>query len=286
MALHMGLNSDSVYLWTLPMFHCNGWCFPWAVTAMGGVHLCLPKVDAGGDLAASARSRGSAHFCAAPTVLTMTIWDPDAGKALVAGCASRPAARRRRRRCSSGSRQLGMDITHLYGLTETYGPSVICDWRSEWNSLPHRRAGAAQGAAGRGQRRSASRCASSTRTAHDVPADGNDDGRDRDTRQQRDARLLPRRRSDAQSLPGRLVPDRRPRRHACGRLRRAARSRQGHHHLRRREHLVGRGRAGAHEPSRGARGRRRRGSRREMGRGSGRLRHAQGPVRDSDRDAS
>jgi fatty-acyl-CoA synthase len=136
MALHMGLDSDSVYLWTLPMFHCNGWCFPWAVTAMGGVHLCLPKVEASA-IWRHMRESGVSHFCAAPTVLTMTIWDPGAGKEKLprpvrigtGGAPPTPALLER-------LAELGMDITHLYGLTETYGPSVICDWRSEWNALP------------------------------------------------------------------------------------------------------------------------------------------------------
>jgi fatty-acyl-CoA synthase len=136
MALHMGLNSDSVYLWTLPMFHCNGWCFPWAVTAMGGVHLCLPKVEAAA-IWRHMRESGVSHFCAAPTVLTMTIWDPGAGKAKLprpvrigtGGAPPTPALLER-------LAELGMDITHLYGLTETYGPSVLCEWRSEWNALP------------------------------------------------------------------------------------------------------------------------------------------------------
>ena len=136
MALHMGLNSDSVYLWTLPMFHCNGWCFPWAVTAMGGLHLCLPKVEASA-IWRHMRESGVSHFCAAPTVLTMTIWDPGAGKEKLprpvrigtGGAPPTPALLER-------LAELGMDITHLYGLTETYGPSVLCDWRSEWNALP------------------------------------------------------------------------------------------------------------------------------------------------------
>jgi len=135
MALHMGLNSDSVFLWTLPMFHCNGWCFPWAVTAMGGVHLCLPKVEAAA-IWRHMRESGVSHFCAAPTVLTMTIWDPSAGKTRLprpvrigtGGAPPTPALLER-------LAELGMDITHLYGLTETYGPAVICDWRSEWNQL-------------------------------------------------------------------------------------------------------------------------------------------------------
>ena len=136
MALHMGLDSDSVYLWTLPMFHCNGWCFPWAVTAMGGVHLCLPKLEASA-IWKHMKESGVTHFCAAPTVLTMTIWDPQAGKTSLArkirigtgGAPPTPALLER-------LAELGMDITHLYGLTETFGPAVICEWRSEWDRLP------------------------------------------------------------------------------------------------------------------------------------------------------
>jgi len=134
MALHMGITSDSVYLWTLPMFHCNGWCFPWGVTAMGGVHLCLPKVDAG-DIWRHTRESGVSHFCAAPTVLTMTIWHPGASKAprririATGGAPPAPALLER-------LAHLDMDITHLYGLTETFGPAAICEWRSEWNLLP------------------------------------------------------------------------------------------------------------------------------------------------------
>jgi fatty-acyl-CoA synthase len=134
MALHMGLTSDSVHLWTLPMFHCNGWCFPWAVTATGAMHLCLPKMDAS-SIWRHMRESGVTHFCAAPTVLTMTIWDPSASKLPrpvrigTGGAPPTPALLER-------LAELGMDITHLYGLTETYGPSVICDWRTEWKSLP------------------------------------------------------------------------------------------------------------------------------------------------------
>jgi acyl-CoA synthetase (AMP-forming)/AMP-acid ligase II len=134
MVAHMGLTSDSVYLWTLPMFHCSGWCFPWAVTAMGGVHLCLRRVEASA-IWRSMRESGVTHLCAAPTVLTMTIWDPGANRLPrpvrigTGGAPPTPALLER-------LAELGMDITHLYGLTETYGPSVICDWRSEWNRLP------------------------------------------------------------------------------------------------------------------------------------------------------
>ena len=134
MAAHMGLNSDSVHLWTLPMFHCNGWCFPWGVTAMGGVHLCLRKLEASA-IWRHMRESGVTHFCAAPTVLTMTIWEPSASRLprpVRIGTGGAPPTPALLERLAT----LGMDITHLYGLTETYGPSVICDWRTEWNQLP------------------------------------------------------------------------------------------------------------------------------------------------------
>jgi fatty-acyl-CoA synthase len=134
MAMHMGITSDSVYLWTLPMFHCNGWCFPWGVTAMGGVHLCLRRIDAG-EIWRHMRTSGVSHFCAAPTVLTMTIWDPGAGelpRPVRIGTGGAPPTPALLERLA----ELGMDITHLYGLTETYGPAVICEWRSDWNRLP------------------------------------------------------------------------------------------------------------------------------------------------------
>ena len=134
MALHMGLTGDSVYLWTLPMFHCNGWCFPWAVTAAAGTHLCLPRLDTRA-IWRHLRESGVTHLCAAPTVLTMTAWAPEAApldrpvRIATGGAPPTPALLER----LAG---LGMDVTHLYGLTETYGPSVICDWRSDWSALP------------------------------------------------------------------------------------------------------------------------------------------------------
>jgi len=133
MALHMGITSDSVYLWTLPMFHCNGWCFPWAVTVMGGVHLCLRKVEPA-MIWRHLRESGVTHFCAAPTVLTMTVWDAASSpmtrpvRIATGGAPPTPVLLER-------LAALGLDITHLYGLTETYGPAGICEWRSEWNGL-------------------------------------------------------------------------------------------------------------------------------------------------------
>jgi fatty-acyl-CoA synthase len=135
-AFETQLGPESVYLWTLPMFHCNGWCFPWGVTAAGARHVTLRKVEPSHvwDLIASERVT---HFCAAPTVLI----------ALANDDAARPIRDGRLVRCATGGAppspttiahmaSLGVQITHLYGLTETYGPSLSCAWWPEWTSLP------------------------------------------------------------------------------------------------------------------------------------------------------
>ena len=136
MAFQTRLDSDSVFLWTLPMFHCNGWCFPWAVTAAGATHLCLRRVEPAA-IWQHLRHSSVTHLNAAPTVLTMLAWHEGAAagklprKVRIATGGSPPSPALLAR-----MGELGIDMTHLYGLTETYGPSVICDWRSEWSSLP------------------------------------------------------------------------------------------------------------------------------------------------------
>jgi fatty-acyl-CoA synthase len=135
MALHMQLDADSHYLWTLPMFHCNGWTFTWGVTAVGGVHHCL-RSPAPAVIWGHIRESGITHLCAAPTVLAMTIWDAEAGRGkpprpvhvATGGAPPSPALLER-------LAELGMDVTHLYGLTETFGPAVVCEWRSDWSKL-------------------------------------------------------------------------------------------------------------------------------------------------------
>jgi fatty-acyl-CoA synthase len=135
MAFHSRLGLDSSYLWTLPMFHCNGWCFPWAVTAAGAVHICQRQIDPK-KIWSAICSGAVTHLCAAPTVLTM-IAEAAASdgaekpvhpvRAFTGGAPPTPALLAR-------LATLNLDVTHLYGLTETYGPSVINEWQPEWNS--------------------------------------------------------------------------------------------------------------------------------------------------------
>jgi fatty-acyl-CoA synthase len=120
------------YLWTLPMFHCNGWCFPWTVAMLGGTHVCLRKVEAKAILDAM-REHGVNHYCAAPIVHNLIINAPAALRAgippgvrgMVAGAAP-PAA------MIEGMAAIGFDITHVYGLTEVYGPAAVAVKRDAW----------------------------------------------------------------------------------------------------------------------------------------------------------
>ena len=120
------------YLWTLPMFHCNGWCFPWTVAMLGGTHICLRRVEAAPILAAM-REHKADHYCAAPIVHNLLINAPAAlrdgighkVRGMVAGAAP-PAA------MIEGMAKLGFDITHVYGLTEVYGPAAVAVKREDW----------------------------------------------------------------------------------------------------------------------------------------------------------
>jgi fatty-acyl-CoA synthase len=135
MTRHFDLSSSSTYLWTLPMFHCNGWCFTWAVTAAGGVHVCLPEFSAH-EAWRLIRKHSVTHFCAAPTVLTMLVADAEAAasaeQAIRVAVGGAPPSPSLIATCES----LGFSVTHLYGLTETFGPAAICDWKTEWDELP------------------------------------------------------------------------------------------------------------------------------------------------------
>ncbi len=135
-ALVTGLRPDSVYLWTLPMFHCNGWTFTWGVTAIGATHVCLRKVDPERIFALVAEE-GVTHLCGAPIVLNMLIHAPAEAKrrfpqrvAVATGGAAPPSA------VIEAMEAMGFHVTHLYGLTETYGPSTVCVEQAEWRDLP------------------------------------------------------------------------------------------------------------------------------------------------------
>ena len=128
--------NDSVYLWTLPMFHCNGWCYPWAVTGVGATHVCLRKLDPA-TVWRLVREEGVTHFCAAPTVLISLVNHPDAPtgplpRPLIVSTAAAPPSPT----LIAQVEALGAEIVHVYGLTEVYGPYTVCEWQPEWNALP------------------------------------------------------------------------------------------------------------------------------------------------------
>src|ERR1700730_17458414 len=160
-AMTFGLDRHSVYLWTLPMFHCNGWTYPWAVTAVAGTHVCLRRVDPAPIFAAIAEHKVT-HLCGAPIVLNMLVHAARSGKRrfyhvvrgaridlnlvvhapdrvkrrfdhvveVAAGGAAPPSP------VIEAMERMGFRVTHLYGLTESYGPSTVCAWQDEWAALP------------------------------------------------------------------------------------------------------------------------------------------------------
>jgi len=125
-----------VYLWTLPMFHCNGWCFPWSLAAVGGTSVCLRSVSAKA-IFDSIADHGVTHFCGAPIVLNLLInasdteWRDFAHTVKVMTAAAPPPPS-----VLAAMEQSGFAMTHVYGLTETYGPAVICSWKPQWSELP------------------------------------------------------------------------------------------------------------------------------------------------------
>lgn len=134
--LETRMSSESVYLWTLPMFHCNGWCYPWAVTAIGATHVCLRKLDPG-IVWGLVHDAGVTHFCAAPTVLISLVNHPAAPtqrleRPLIISTAAAPPSPT----IISQVEALGAEIIHVYGLTEVYGPYTVCEWQPHWNALP------------------------------------------------------------------------------------------------------------------------------------------------------
>ena len=130
-----GMPRHAVYLWTLPMFHCNGWCFPWTIAAIAGTNVCLRRVEAKAIFDAI-RKHGVTHYCGAPIVHSTLINAPDELKAGIAhrvsalvAAAAPPAA------MIEGMERMGFDLTHVYGLTETYGPAAVCAKHPEWDDV-------------------------------------------------------------------------------------------------------------------------------------------------------
>jgi len=132
--LETGLSFDAKYMWTLPMFHCNGWCFTWGVTAMGATHVCLRRVEPSRIWDLIDRE-GITHYCGAPTVQIGIVNDPKAHTlprtvtCAVAGAPPSPTL-------LGKLKQLGFRPVHVYGLTETYGPHTVCAWDADWDRLP------------------------------------------------------------------------------------------------------------------------------------------------------
>ncbi len=133
---HSGLTGESVYLWTLPMFHCNGWCYTWGVTAAGARHIALPKVEPKAIFELIEREQVT-HLCGAPTVLVMLASEtptkdyrfPRPLRIVTAGAPPPPTVIER-------IESMGAVLTHAYGLTETYGPHTVSEWKPEWNGKP------------------------------------------------------------------------------------------------------------------------------------------------------
>jgi 3-(methylthio)propionyl---CoA ligase len=170
--LAWGMKQHPVYLWTLPMFHCNGWCFPWTITALAGTHVCLRRIEAGAIYAALAEE-GVSHLCGAPIVMNMLLNAPhqarrDLGRpvAMMTAGAAPPAA------VIEGMEAIGFQITHVYGLTEVYGPVTVCAWHDEWDDLPAEERAAIKARQGVNYPVLEGLMVADARTLEPVPADG------------------------------------------------------------------------------------------------------------------
>lgn len=137
-----GLDARSVYLWTLPMFHCNGWTYTWAVSAVAGTHVCLRTIEREGVFS-RVREHGVTHMCGAPIILNMLAGNARGVESslphtveVATGGAAPPTS------IIHSLEQLGFHVTHLYGLTESYGPATVCEWQDEWDGMDLQQRGA------------------------------------------------------------------------------------------------------------------------------------------------
>ena len=269
--IHAGMGKHPVYFWTLPMFHCNGWCFPWTLAMQAGTHVCLRWVRAKQIYDAIA-DHGVTHLCGAPVVMSTLINAKQEDKRSFAQTVTfNTAAAPPPEAVLSGMADAGFAVTHLYGLTETYGPAVVNEWHGEWDALdkPKRTARKAR----QGVRYAALEglTVMDPATMQQTPADGETIGEVMFRGNIVMKGYLRNRKASDEAFaggwfhsgdlgvmhPGRLYPDQGPL--------------QGHHHFGRRKHLVDRGRGRALQASRRGLMRRGRAARREMGRDAGRL---------------
>ena len=254
-----------VYLWTLPMFHCNGWCFPWTVAMQAGTNVCLRRVEAAAVFELIREQRVT-HFCGAPVVHNMLINAPDSLRAgidhtvhgMIAGAAPPQAV-------IEGMERMGFNLTHVYGLTEVYGPAAVCAKHPEWDALSLEQRAERNGRQGVPYELQEDMIVADPQTLRPVPWDGADDGRDLLPRQHHHEGLSQEPQGDAGGVHGRLVSHRRSGGGVPGRLRQDQGPVQGHHHLRRREYLHAGGGGRAVSPSRRAGGGRGGAAGREVG---------------------
>ncbi len=171
-ALSAGLGKHPVYLWTLPMFHCNGWAFPWSLSTVGGTHVCLRWVRAKPIYDAIVAHRVT-HMCGAPIVMATMLNAPDADKQAIAhkvefvtAGAAPPEAVLARMAAA------GFNVTHVYGLTEVYGPSVVNEWKAAWNDLDAAKQAALKARQGVTYPALEGLCVKDPTSMQDVPADG------------------------------------------------------------------------------------------------------------------
>ena len=244
-ALTFGLSPRSVYLWTLPMFHCNGWTYTWAVTLAGGTHVCLRRVEPAPIFAAIAE-HGVTHMCGAPVVLSMLIHAPEAARRafpqtvqIATGGAAPPST------VIARMEAMGFAVTHLYGLTESYGPSTVCMWQPGLDDMPIEQKSAFMARQGVNTPTLEDAAVLDPATMAPVAGGRRDDGRADAARQHGDEGLSEEPLGQRGGIRRRLVPHRRSRGDASRRLRGDQGPREGHHHLRRREHLVAGGRGGS-----------------------------------------
>ena len=258
------------------MFHCNGWCFPWTIAAAAGINVCLRKVDPA-KIFELIPKHGVTHMCGAPIVYNTLINAPDAPKGaaarpvvgLIAGAAPPVAV-------LEGAESIGIKLTHVYGLTEVYGPASVCAEQPGWDELPADQRAQLKRRQGVPYPLQEAVTVIDPETMREVPRDGETIGEVMFRGNIVMKGYLKNEKATQRSLCRRLVSHRRSRRARRARLCHHQGPLQGHHHFRRREHQLGRGRGRALQASGGAVRRRGGKARCEMGRSALRLRRTEG----------